>query len=430
MQKHIISLLCALSFSISAPVFAQVSVKNGAPERYTVQSGDTLWSISKQYLNQPWQWPELWNNNQSIKNPNKIYPGQTLILTYIDGKPRLGVAKTSGNIPVIKLTPQIRDVSSGYGIKTIDVDFYRMFMAYPQILPINETLKAPKILAGPENRYLYNRGDRLYTTGLTKPGRYYTYRFTKDILDPDTNKLLGREVIISGIVSTLATTSDALDNQSKQDANELPNGEYYTRLHPLVKVPTSSAQAIVVEESVSEISQGDFLLPIEKGNNNAMVIMPHAPDRPVNAKVVSIVDGVVESGPFQSITLNKGLDDGLDVGSVVSLYKKSRQIKSGISAKKTRDGKTISTPMVKYLSIPAEEVGLAMVYRSHGNLSYAIILESVTNINIGDTAREPGLDLDDFKQDSKHSPNSPPETPHGWKYNQFNSTDPYDSSHL
>ena len=37
----------------------------------------------------------------------------------------------------------------------------------------------------------------------------------------------------------------------------------------------------------------------------------------------------------------------------------------------------------------AEEVGLAMVYRTSENLASAIILESKTNINIGDAASEP-----------------------------------------
>ena len=34
-----------------------------APEAYTVKSGDTLWAISKMYLQSPWRWPELWGMN-------------------------------------------------------------------------------------------------------------------------------------------------------------------------------------------------------------------------------------------------------------------------------------------------------------------------------------------------------------------------------
>ena len=30
------------------------------PDRYTVRSGDTLWSITGQYLGDSWQWPQVW----------------------------------------------------------------------------------------------------------------------------------------------------------------------------------------------------------------------------------------------------------------------------------------------------------------------------------------------------------------------------------
>ena len=47
---------------------------------YTVQKGDTLWDLSQKFSDTPWQWPELWKENQEISNPHRIYPGERIRL--------------------------------------------------------------------------------------------------------------------------------------------------------------------------------------------------------------------------------------------------------------------------------------------------------------------------------------------------------------
>ena len=416
MQKRIITLLCAAGLAISAPAFsAALKVRPDAPTRYVVKQGDTLWGISGKYLYRPWQWSRLWGANRSkIRNPDRIYPGQVLVLRYVNGHPRLSVEHgAGGDIPLVKLSPRVREVSSGYGIQAINVNFYRMFMQHPQVIDQMQTQHAPRLVEGPESRLIYSKGDRVYAYEITEPGRYLVYRARKDITDPETKKYLGQEVVFSGIVATLPSTNSALDSRSREDAEALPNNEYYTRLHPMLKVPTQTAQPMVVEEAVSEIRKGDYLLKLEDGGDS-FNMMPHAPSQHIDAKVVSIFDGIIEAGQFQTITLNKGSAHGLEKGTVLSLYKHSRQVKMDMP--KGKDG---SRSVVKYLSIPAEEAGLAMVYRVSQNLASAIILESKTNIGIGDTASEPGQDLDNMLDDGRHEPNVP-QDPHDNEHNTTN----------
>ena len=416
MQKRIITLLCAAGLAISAPAFsAALKVRPDAPTRYVVKQGDTLWGISGKYLYRPWQWSRLWGANRSkIRNPDRIYPGQVLVLRYVNGRPRLSVERgAGGDIPLVKLSPRVREVSSGYGIQAVNVNFYRMFMQHPQVIDQMQTQHAPRLVEGPESRLIYSKGDRVYAYEITEPGRYLVYRARKDITDPETKKYLGQEVVFSGIVATLPSTNSALDARSKEDAEALPNNEYYTRLHPMLKVPTQTAQPMVVEEAVSEIRKGDYLLKLEDGGDS-FNMMPHAPSQHIDAKVVSIFDGISEAGQFQTITLNKGSAHGLEKGTVLSLYKRSRQVK--MDMQKGKDG---SRSVVKYLSIPAEEAGLAMVYRVSQNLASAIILESKTNISIGDTASEPGQDLDNMLDDGRHEPNVP-QDPHDDEHNTTN----------
>ena len=400
MHKHIITLLCTLSMAISAPVMAKLKLRPDAPAQYVVKSGDTLWSISGKYLYSPWQWPQLWGSNRAqIRNPQKIYPGQVLSLRYVNGQPRLGF-DNSGGIPTIKLQPQIRNLSSGYGISTIDVDFFRMFMQHPQVISKEQTREAPRLIAGPDNRVIYSTGDRIYADRQLEPGRYLIYRIEQNITDPDTHKYLGQLVRFSGEAATLAGQNTALAERSPKDVASLPEDEYYTRKTPLIKVPTRTAQPLVITNSASEINKGDYLLKITD-EHDPFQMMPHGPTTQIKGKIVSVMDGIQEAGPYQTITLNLGTNDGVDKGTVVSLYKKSRQLKADLSneSKKSRS-------VVKYLSIPAEEVGLALIYRVSDNLSSALIINASQAVQIGDLVMNPGHDLDDVTQDSTYLINS------------------------
>lgn len=417
MQKRIITLLCMAGVAISAQVHAAaLKVRPNAPQRYVVNPGDTLWGISGKYLYSPWQWNRLWGANRSeIRNPHLIYPGQVLVLRYVNGQPRLGFEGSSmgsDGIPTIKLSPRIRE-TSGYGIPTVNVNFYRLFMKHPQVIGQLQTQDAPRLIEGPDSRLLYTKGNRVYAYGITEPGRYLVYRALKDITDPVTKKFLGQEVAFSGIVSTLPYTNSALEAASDEDTFYLKEGEYFTRNHPLLKVPTQTAQPMVVEEAISEIRKGDFLLKLN-GETDSFHMMPHAPEQAIDGKIVSIFEGVSEAGQFQTVTINKGEADGIDKGTVVSLYKRSRQTR--VDLENSEKGRK---SVVKYVSIPAEEVGLAMVYRTSQNLSSAIILESLTNINIGDTVSNPGRDLDNMPDDKPHVRNEPQDS-HDTEYNQYN----------
>ncbi|MGH9428569.1 MAG: LysM peptidoglycan-binding domain-containing protein [Terriglobia bacterium] len=49
-------------------------------EVHTVKAGDTLWEVSKQYLKDPFLWPQIWEMNSQLKNPHWIYPGDQILI--------------------------------------------------------------------------------------------------------------------------------------------------------------------------------------------------------------------------------------------------------------------------------------------------------------------------------------------------------------
>jgi len=49
--------------------------------KYMVKKGDSLWSISKKFSKNPFNWVGIYQNNGvKIRNPDRIYPGQTLLI--------------------------------------------------------------------------------------------------------------------------------------------------------------------------------------------------------------------------------------------------------------------------------------------------------------------------------------------------------------
>ena len=49
-------------------------------EVHTVKQGDTLWEVSKEYLKDPFLWPQIWEINGQVKNPHWIYPGDQILI--------------------------------------------------------------------------------------------------------------------------------------------------------------------------------------------------------------------------------------------------------------------------------------------------------------------------------------------------------------
>lgn len=61
---------------------------------YTIQAGDTLWSIAARFLGSPNKWPELWRANaeaierdqrrysarRRMRGPDWIFAGSTLVI--------------------------------------------------------------------------------------------------------------------------------------------------------------------------------------------------------------------------------------------------------------------------------------------------------------------------------------------------------------
>ena len=250
----------------------------------------------------------------------------------------------------------------------------------------------PRIVGGNDSRVLFSTGDRIFADGVPEDGRYLVFRVNRDLKDPVTGENLGKLVEFSGQVATLASNNSALAHRTAEAQEKLNPDEYYATTNidaGRKQVAVRTAQPMVVENAVSEIRTGDYLIKMPE-NLRDFNVMPHEPEQQnVEARIISIMDGVREAGTMQTIILNKGEADGLDPGTVVGLYRHGQVVKS---PRPVAEGSG-ATP---YVNTPVQEIGLAMVYRTGRHVSSAIILESISNINVNDVVSNPGRDLDTF----------------------------------
>ena len=47
---------------------------------HIIKKGDTLWDLAKQYLGDPYLWPQIWERNPYIRDSHWIYPGDPVIV--------------------------------------------------------------------------------------------------------------------------------------------------------------------------------------------------------------------------------------------------------------------------------------------------------------------------------------------------------------
>ena len=106
---------------------------------------------------------------------------------------------------------------------------------------------------------------------------------------------------------------------------------------------------------------------------------PHAPQSAVKAHVVSLYgdQAVRWAANNQVIAINKGTQDGMDVGTVLELTRRGVRI-----VDKTGDKK-------EEVQLPDERNGHAMVFRTFDRVSYALILEARRGVEVGDSLTSP-----------------------------------------
>jgi len=353
MIKRICLLILAL-FTIASTTTTyaeEIVLKTQYPSNYVIKEGDTLWDIASRFLRDPWRWPDIWQVNPQIKNPHLIYPGDEVVLTFVDGKPQLVLKRantTRHDLRTVKLSPSIRTRPLRKAIPTIPVDAIQQFLSRPAVVT-KETLESlPYVLNTREHRLIAGTGDTLYVRGVTpssstrytivRPGKKYI-----DIVDGDKVEM-GLEATYIG------------------EANIEKFGD------PATAIITHAAR---------EVIKGDRLMP---AISQAMEynFTPHAPKNKIDGRIISVVEGLSRIGQFQTVVINRGTANGMEKGHVLAIYQKGNTIDDEFY-----DGWNDE------VTLPSEHAGYILLFRIFDNISYGLIMKASREIHLMDKVANP-----------------------------------------
>lgn len=332
-MRLLLFLLCFLFSSLNYAL----SLRTDAPARYVVQPGDSLWSISCRYLENPWEWKELWRTNPSVKNPRRLYAGDVLVLAYEEQKPYLKVLPNG----VIKLSPDIRTSPITQSIPPIPLSDLLPFLNESLVLDIDALGRAPYIVAFMGEHMMGGQGDQAYVKGLhprkeLPEGRsiaYSIFRQKKNYVDPLTGEPLGFNAALVGY-GRLTAGGD-----------------------PATILLTNINEGIKISDRVLINDSPEFDLYFE----------PKAPLVPVSGQIIDMPDGM-PSGDSQTaiggvVVINRGERNGLEAGDVLGIYRKPHVV---------RDPQNSLIP----IKLPPERTGEVMIFRVFTKTSFALIIRS------------------------------------------------------
>ena len=213
-------------------------------------------------------------------------------------------------------------------------------------------------------------GGRAYARGINgSPDEFWqVFRPGEPLVDPDTREPLGYEAIYLG------------------DARVVRPGE---------------VSILEIVKSNQEVYIGDRMFPAPKPSFPSYV--PRAPEKPIKGRVIAAYGGLAEIGVNGVVTLNRGNRDGLEVGTVLAVYRSPESASNmrhsepigdlrnsplwGRQGPTGRD-ESIRPPLPEE-NLPAERHGLLFVFRTFDKVSYALVMQATAPINVLDNVQNP-----------------------------------------
>ena len=398
MLKRSLAVLAGILFSASAFALDADDLRPGHPDSYTVVEGDTLWSIAGRFLNNPWQWPEIWQANDQIKNPHLIYPGDVISLVYVDGKPMLTSGRVLGQRPQNdKLSPRVRDMGGKRAVGPIPLDELEAFLEHTRVLSEADADALPYVVGNEETRLRTTEMGLVYVRGLdARPGTEvdivrptFVYREIqkgapwqhkpREVTSEDWNPSQG---------FTLGSLwTDHIGRYWRERNTEILGHEVVQVARARV-IAEGDPATLEIRDGEFEARAGDLILPVDDSPYDPSYSQ-HAPESvPENMRVLAVSDGFAATGPARVVALSRGARDGVGNGQVFAVMNQGERVRDTVKHPSGDIRSAFKTDR-KYVTLPEEFAGHVMIFRTFEKISYGLVMDGKRPIFINDIAREP-----------------------------------------
>lgn len=390
--------LTMIALLVALPLLAQdVEIREDHPGEYVVQEGDTLWDIAGRFLTQPWQWPAIWQANPQIENPHLIYPGDRLTLIYVDGQPRL-VLNYDGTE---RRGPEVRRETISGPISTVPLAAIEPYLTRPRVVSVDALADMPYVVANQDQRYVAAQPDYSYIRNLPQAplnGEYMLARLTAQFEQVETEN--GKEIRQNQLRNNRgAVPSD----QRPVELNTRGGWNPFSRLGNrgdvvgyglwevarVRLVKNGDPATVEIIDAELDVRAGDYLLPLDPYLYD-LTFFPRPPTQaiPDGASVIGTFGGEYGVGHYQIVTLNVGMNDGVEPGITYSAFRPGRTVEDGFS-RGLRGRPAPSGDLNRNVELPDQYVGLMMVFRAFDDISYALIMDGKRAVSKGDRIAHP-----------------------------------------
>ncbi len=336
-------LCCCLVIGQTLQAF---SLKDSAPKYYIVKQGDTLWSIANEFLHKPWEWKALWHANPQLNNPNRLYPGDEIVLRFDKQRKYL---RTLSN-GTVKLSPHMRPMLRDNAIPPIPLADIEPFFNQSVIMDENRLFSAPYVVAFGGERLLGGQGDEVYVKNLCPEPEsknsmaqdYALFRSKGEYRDPVSGCLLGYKAMLVGRAELLAGGDPA-----KLRINSITTG----------------------------VKRGDRVLPNETHLYD-LFFEPKTPESCIQGQIIDMPGEFTKGAVGSVVVIDRGEENLLEAGDVLAVYSQPHSVRDP-----EHPGELVT--------IPPERIGEVMVFRTFSKASFALVMRSSRAITIKDAVKNP-----------------------------------------